>query len=262
MPRILAFLAAVAMSALALSSGAAAQTIDDIIKRGKIVIAVDVNNPPYGFLDGNQKEDGFDVRVAKLLAAKLGVTPEFVHTTGPNRIPFLLSNRVDVIVSQLSITTERAKQVMYSTPYAPTWLTVIAPKARKLEGPADLAGLRISVPRGSPQDIILTRTVPSSTTIMRFDDDTSAQQALVTGQSDAMGAGALVPQVLNRMKPGQDYENKYKLQTFYFGIGVRKGADDLLRWINIFVFTAREEGALEQIHREALGLPMGPLPTF
>jgi len=103
----------VAMSAVP----ARAQLLDEIVKRGKVQIAVDTGTPLFGITDANMQPDGADVEVAKLIAKDLGVTLEMVPVTGPNRVPFLLSGKADMVVSIFGITPERAKSVAFSIPY-------------------------------------------------------------------------------------------------------------------------------------------------
>src|SRR5258708_39921195 len=110
------------MAALALALGfacsepAQAQTVDEIISRGTINIGVLVDLPPYGILNAQQEPDGYDIEVAKLLGKYLGVKANLVQLTSPNRIPFLVTNKVDLIVATFGITPERAKQVLFSIP--------------------------------------------------------------------------------------------------------------------------------------------------
>ena len=91
-------------------------------------MAIDLTNAPWGFLDAQQKPAGFDPAFAALVAEKLGIKLRIEHVTGPTRIPFLLSGRADVMISTLSVTAERAKQVWFTIPYAPNPLILIAAK--------------------------------------------------------------------------------------------------------------------------------------
>src|SRR5882672_9447115 len=93
---------------------AAAQTVDDIIKRGKVLVAVDTTTPIFGLIGKDGEPEGYDPDVARLMAKYLGVKVEFVPVTGANRIPLLLSGRVDVLICLFGITAERALQVWYS----------------------------------------------------------------------------------------------------------------------------------------------------
>ena len=189
--RVLAVGAAL-LGALWLHSAAIAQTVDDIVKRGEVIIAIDLTDPPWGFLDAQQQPAGFDPVLAQILADRLGVKLHIERVTSPTRIPFVQSGRADLVISTLSVTAERARQVWFTTPYAPNSLYLIAPKAKAYKTYADLKGARVAVPRGSPQDQTVTRMAPDAV-VMRFDDDASAQQALMTGQADLLGGGITVP---------------------------------------------------------------------
>jgi polar amino acid transport system substrate-binding protein len=249
------------MGACLTLASAGAQTIDDIVKRGEIVVGVDLTDPPWGFLDANQQPAGFDPAFAQLLADKLEVKLRMERVTSAARIPFLQSARVDVVISTLSITAARAKQVWFTTPYAPNPLILIAEKSKLIKQYSDLKGLRIAVPRGSPQDIAVTREAKDAI-IMRFDDDASGQQALITGQADVLGGGLLVPATLNKMDPGKDYEQKIVLNELYMAMAVKKGNFDLLQYLNTFIFLTKQSGEIDQLTRQHLSVPVGNLPVL
>src|ERR1700737_2107431 len=95
----------------------AAQTLDEIIKRGTVLIGVDTGTPPFGVTNKDQQPDGADIEVAKLVAKDLGVAIEMVPVTGPTRVASLLTGKVDMVISIFGITPERAKSVAFSIPY-------------------------------------------------------------------------------------------------------------------------------------------------
>jgi polar amino acid transport system substrate-binding protein len=120
MRAILGLALAVAMMVAGIGAGPArAQTVDEIISRGTINIGVLVDLPPYGLLNSEQQPDGYDIEVAKLLGKFLGVKVNLVPLTGPNRIPFLVSGKVDLIVATFGITPERAKTARSKTSSSP-----------------------------------------------------------------------------------------------------------------------------------------------
>ena len=110
--------AAVLIGALAaqLSAPAAGQTVDEIIKRGKVIVGVNTTTPIFGLMGKDGQPEGYDPDVARLVGKYLGVEVEFVSVTGANRIPFLVSSRVDMLICLFGITPERAQQVWYSMP--------------------------------------------------------------------------------------------------------------------------------------------------
>jgi polar amino acid transport system substrate-binding protein len=239
-----------------------AQTVDEIIKRGKVLVAVDTTTPIFGMMGKDGQPEGYDPDVARLVGKYLGVPVEFVPVTPPNRISYLLTNRVDMVISLFSITPERAQQVWFSIPYASEAAVLVAPAALSVKTIADLAGKKIGVPRGAMQDMILSQSAPKDATVMRFDDEATGLQSLISGQVDLAGTGLLVYRTLNRNDPGKNYEVKLVLRELHFGIGVRRGQVDLLQWLNTFLYTIKNNGELEAISLKWREAPLGPLPVF
>jgi polar amino acid transport system substrate-binding protein len=251
------------LSASCLAPSAAAQTVDEIIKRGKVIVGVNTTTPIFGLVGTDGQPEGYDPDVARLVGKYLGVPVEFVPVTGANRLPFLLTNRVDMVIALFGITPERAQQIWFSMPYATEAATLVAPASRAVKTVDDLAGLRVGVPRGAMQDLILTpQAAAKKINLMRFDDEATALQALISGQIDVVGTGLLVNRTLNRNDPGKNYEVKIVLRPLHFGIGIRRGQIDLLQWLNTFVYTIKNNGELDAISRKWRQLPLEVLPVF
>jgi polar amino acid transport system substrate-binding protein len=242
---------------------AAAQTVDEIIRRGRVVVAIDTTVPPYGSLDQRGQPQGIDIDVSRAIGRFMNIPVEFVTVNSPGRIPALLSNRVDLVVSIFSVTPERALQVAFSIPYGGQSAVLIAPKARAIAGPDDLRGLRVAVTRGALEDGALTGLNIPNVQIMRFDDGPSVAQAMLSGQVDAMGGGDYGEIYARRGSRGEEYEAKFTLRAAHFGIGLRRGNPDLLQWLNTAVYTLKNSGELDTISRRWRdGAPMVPLPVF
>jgi len=247
----------------AAAPAAAEQTIDEIIKKGTIVVGVSTTTPIFGLIGKNGEPEGYDPDVARLLAKYLGVKVEFVPVTGANRIPLLLSGKVDVLICLFGITPERAQQVWYSMPYAYEAATLVAPAKVQVKTVDDLKGKRVGVPRGAMQDLMLTPLAQAKGfTLQRFDDEATELQALIAGQVDLGGTGLLVNQRLNRNDPGKDYQVKILLRPLHFGIGIRRGEMDKLQWLNTFIYTIKNNGELDAISRKWRELPLEQLPVF
>lgn len=263
--RLKQVVAGLVLALVALAPAAAsAQTVDEIIARGKLIIAVDTTTPPYGFLDAELKPTGFDIEVANRMGEALGVPVEFVTVTSPGRIPALLTKQVDAVVSIFSITPARAIQIDYSIPYAGQSAVVIAPKSTAISSHADLVGKKVGLTRGTAEDGILTAAAEANPgiEILRFDDYASLLQAMVSGQIDAMGGGDYGEIYLKKAQNGDDFEQKYKLKTFYFGIGVAKGNDNLRQWLNTWLFTLKSDGVLADLSMKYRNQPLPDLPVF
>jgi polar amino acid transport system substrate-binding protein len=241
---------------------ASAQTVDEIVSRGTINIGVLVDLPPYGLLNDKQEPDGYDIEVAKLLGSYMGVKVNLVQLTSPNRIPFLLTNKVDLIVATFGITPERAKSVLFSIPYSAIENVVFAPKSKNITSLADLRGLRVGVPRGTVQDVLLTKSLGSDVKISRFDDDPSTYQALLAGQVDAVAETGLTGDNFYAQHPEANIERKFLLLQQPNGITMRKDQWNLHQWVNTFVYFTKNDGELDALYRKWFKKPLPNLPTF
>lgn len=258
---------AAAASTLALSASlcawapaASAQTVDELKKKGEITVGVLVDFPPYGTLNSANLPDGYDADVARLLAKELGVKLNLVAVTGPNRIPFLLTNKVDLLVASLAVTPERAKQVQFSKPYAAATIVIYGDKKASIRTPADLKAVRVGVARASTQDIALTAMAPAGTEIRRFDDDASAMQALMAGQVDAIGCSTTVAaQIEKRAAPGT-YEAKLILRQQVMGVAMRPGQPELQKAVDAFIDKYKANGELNKLYRNWLGTDFPVMP--
>jgi polar amino acid transport system substrate-binding protein len=246
-----------------LSRGTArAQTVDEIISRGTINIGVLVDLPPYGLLNDKQEPDGYDIDVAKLLGKYMGVKVNLVTLTSPNRIPFLVTNKVDIIVATFGITPERAKQVLFSIPYSAIENVVFAPKDRKITTLDDLKGLRVGVPRGTVQDVLLTTRFGNTVKMTRFDDDPSTYQALIAGQVDAIAETGMTGDQFYAANPSANIERKVILLRQPNGITMRKDQWNLHQWLNTFVYFTKNDGELDALYQKWFHQPLPNLPTF
>lgn len=240
------------------ATAASAETIDQVKQKGELTIGMLVDFPPYGIMNTENKPDGYDADVARLLAKDLGVKLKIVPVTGPNRIPFLLTNKVDLLVASLAITPERAKQVQFSKPYSAAQIVVFGGKDAKIKTADDLAGLRIGVARASTQDIAVTKVAPKSANIRRFDDDASAMQALLSGQVDAIGCSTTVAAQIAKRVPNR-YENKFVLLQQEMAVAMRPGEPNTLKAVNAFVEKNIANGELSKLYKKWLGVDLPPL---
>ena len=261
-------LAALGMAAAAtpaLITPANAATPDEIKARGTLQVGVLTDYPPFGGTDANQKPAGYDADVAALMAKALGVKLDLVPVTGPNRIPYLLTNKVDVLIATFGITAERSKQVLFSNPYSALTIYVLAPKSLKITGPADLKGVTIGVARASTQDTGITAIAPAGTEIRRFDDDATTLQALISGQVQAMGASNTILAQLTKDYPKMEIEPKITLKEQANGMAFRKTDTALRDWANTFIAKAEKDGEISKINEKWFGQPLKklpPMPTF
>jgi polar amino acid transport system substrate-binding protein len=241
---------------------AKADKFADILSRGVIRIVVFADVPPFGSMNANRELEGFDIDLAKMVAEALGMKLELVPATAANRIPYLLTDKADINVAAMSVTPERAKQVMYSAPYADTSLAVYGPKSLNIKSAAELGRNKIAVAKGTTEDITLTAANPNAD-IMRTEDNATSVQAYLSGQSQLLAANSVVVVELAKKNPNKEFDFKFALRRAPAHITVKLGEHNLLRWLDTFIFLNTLNGEIDKLHVKWLGGPMkAPLPPL
>ena len=254
---------AIAFVVLSLGSAMAhADKFADILSKGVVRVVVFADVPPFSSANVKRELEGFDVDLAKMIADALGVKLELVPATAANRIPYLLTDKADMNVAAMSVTAERARQVMYSAPYADTALAVYGAKSARVRSAADIGKLKISVAKGTTEDIVLTALSPSSD-VMRMEDNATAVQAYLAGQSQLLAANSVVVVELAKKNPTKEFDFKFALRRAPAHVTVKMGEHDLLHWLDTFIFQSTLNGELNKLHIKWLGGPMtAPLPPL
>ena len=239
---------------------ARADALADISSRKQITIAIPTDFPPYGFVGTDLKPQGLDIDMAQLIGAKMGVKVELVPVTSANRIPYLQTRKVDLVISTLGKNPEREKVIDFTAAYSPFFQAVFAAKGVTIRGAADLAGKTVGVTRGAIEDIELSRIAPADSEIRRFEDNNATVSAFVSGQVVAIATGASVAGNLMARNPQLGTEYKFVLKDSPNFIGVAKGEDALRGRVNEILAEARSSGELDRLARRWLGRPAGNLP--
>jgi polar amino acid transport system substrate-binding protein len=245
------------------STAASAQTVTEIIKRGKVKIGVLVGAPPMGAVDSSGNPVGYDADTATLIAKYLGVPVEMVPLEPPARIPALESGKVDFLVSTLAPTPERAKTVMFTIPYNAFQVGVYGKKALKVKEWADLKGKKVGVNRGSSVEATLVKQEGLvGLKVVRFDTDAAVIQAVFSGQIDACAEPDTMANQALKARPDGDMSLKFFFSKQPNSIAVRKDAFELLQWLNNWIYYVKVNGELDEIARRWVGSPLPDLPTF
>ena len=253
--------AATAVACLAFAPMAYAD-LPEILSSGTIKIGIPENFPPFGALGADGEYEGYDVDVAKLIAQDLEVEIELVPVTSNQRIPFLETDRVDLIISSMGANPARAKSIWFSSAYAPFFSGAFAASGMAITSPADLAGKKVGLTGGSLEDLELTETAPEGTEIIRFGDNAATLAAFTSGQVDVLVTGNTVAASLSSSNPDLDMETKFIIKESPAFIGVKKGNTDLLQWVNVFILHKKLGGELNAFSEKWLGQKLPPLPSL
>lgn len=159
---------------------AAESAIAKIKKEGTIRIGVFGDKPPFGYVDSEGKNAGYDVVFAKRIAKELlgdENKATFILVEAANRVEFLKSNKVDVILANFTQTPERAEQVDFALPYMKVALGLAVPKNANIASVDDLKGKTLIVNKGTTADAYFTKNHPDIA-LLKFDQNTETFAAL------------------------------------------------------------------------------------
>jgi polar amino acid transport system substrate-binding protein len=253
---------ALGAGALAASSApATAQTVAEIVKRGKVRVGVLIGAPPYGSVDSQGNAIGYDMDVTNLVSKYLGVPVEVVQLTPPARIPALEAGKVDFLVSTLAPTPERAKAVLFTIPYSAFQTGIYAKKGTPIKTWADMKGMKVGVNRGSSLEReFTTREKELSLTILRFEDDSTVM--LFSGQVEAIAGPDAQAFAAMQAKGDKETEAKFMFGMQPNSMALRKDALELHQWLNNLIYYIKQNGELNAISEKWVGGPLPPLPTF
>ena len=247
-------IAAAAMAAaFGLSAPAKADALADITARGTLRVAVPQDFPPFGSVAADMTPQGYDIDMAKLIADKLGVKVELVPVTSANRVPYLQTNKVDLVISSLGKNAEREKVIDFSEAYAPFFNGVFGPADVAISKAEDLKGKAIAVTRGAVEDLELTKVAPSDATIKRYEDNNGTISAFLSGQVEVVATGNVVAAAILARNPPKRPELKFLIKNSPCYIGLNKNEPALLEKVNATVAAAKADGSLNAIAAKWLG---------
>ena len=233
-----------------------ADTLDDVQKNGVLRVAVPQDFPPFGSVTADLKPQGLDIDVATLIAKKMGVKVELIPVSSANRIAYLQTKKVDLVISSMGKNAEREKVIDFTAAYAPFFNGVFGPADQKISAPADLAGKSIGVTRGSVEDLELSKIAPSNTTIKRYEDNNGTISAFLSNQVQLVATGNVIAAAIIAKNPPKKPETKFLIKDSPCFIGLNKDEKKLQDKVNTILAEAKKDGALSALTVKWLGLPL------
>ncbi|MEK3937461.1 transporter substrate-binding domain-containing protein [Sporosarcina sp. FSL W7-1349] len=210
--------------------------------RGKLVVGVKADYPPFGFINEKGENDGFDIDLAKQLAEYAFGDPnaiEFVPVTASNRIPFLTSKKIDLLIATLGVTDERKEQIDFSKPYYNSSVLFLVPNESDITKMEDVKDKEVIAIKGSMGSIELEELSPS-TKQLKLDNTSEGVRALKSGRGVAMIQDDILLYDIVKNNP----DLKVVGEPFALGlmaVGIRKGEEDWDNWVNAAIDKGAEE---------------------
>lgn len=257
--KIAALILALVLTLTAVSAAIADgfRTLDEIRESGKIIIGLFSDKKPFGYVDENGEYQGYDVYLARRLASDLGVALEIVSLDAPNRIEYLQSYKVDVVLANFTYTEDRAQQVDFALPYMKVALGVVSPDDALITEPEQLNGRTLIVSKGTTAETFFEANYPE-VNLLKFDSYTEAYIALIDGRGDALSTDNTEVLAWAIENPGFSVgiESLGSLDTI--NPAVTKGNETLLNWINDEIVALGAENFFHADYEATLRETYGP----
>ena len=208
------------------------RTLEEIQASGYINIGVFSDKNPFGYVDENGDYQGYDVYFAERIGKDLGVEVKYVSTEAANRVEYLETGKVDIILANFTVTAARAEKVDFALPYMNVALGVVSPESRVIRDLSEIgAGDQVIVISGTTAETYLIENNPEIT-LQRYDTYANAKNALENGNAVAWANDNT--EVIAFALENEGYEVGIPSLGSQDTIApaVSKGNESLLNWIN------------------------------
>ncbi|SUT89450.1 extracellular solute-binding protein [[Actinobacillus] rossii] len=227
--------------------------IERIKQADKIRIGVFSDKPPFGYVDKDGKNQGFDIEIAKALTKDLlgdENKVEFVLVEAANRAEYLLSNKVDITLANFTVTPARQEVVDFAKPYMKVALGVVS-KDGVITDVKQLEGKTLLVNKGTTADAYFTKNFPNIK-LLKFEQNTETFEALRDGRGDALAHDNALLFAWAKENPGFGVGVKELGDIDFIAGAVRKEDKDLLEWLNAETEKLGKEGVLNAAYEKTL----------
>ena len=217
------------------------RTLDEIKESGTINIGVFSDKNPFGYVDENGEYQGYDVYFANRIGEDLGVKVNFVSTEAANRIEYLQTGKVDIILANFTVTPERAEEVDFALPYMNVALGVVSPDSRVIESLDSWdANDEMIVISGTTAETYLIQNYPDIK-LQKYDTYANAKNAMENGNGAAWANDNTEVIAFALQNPGYTVGIPSLGSKDTIAPAVSQGNETLLNWINEEIQALGEE---------------------
>lgn len=217
------------------------RTVDEIKASGTINIGVFSDKSPFGYVDENGQYQGYDVYFANRIGQDLGVKINYVSTEAANRIEYLQTGKVDIILANFTVTPERAREVDFASPYMNVALGVVSPDSAVITslediGPED----QVIVISGTTAETYLEKNYPNIR-LQKYDAYAEAKTAFENGNGVAWANDNTEVIAFAIENPGYTVGIPSLGSADTIAPAVTKGNESLLNWLGDEIAALGEE---------------------
>lgn len=228
------------------------RTLDEIKESGTINIGVFSDKNPFGYVDETGEYQGYDVYFARRIGQDLGVDINFVSTEAANRVEYLETGKVDIVLANFTVTDERAEKVDFALPYMNVALGVVSPDSRVITdlsqiGPDD----EVIVISGTTAEDYLIKNNPEIK-LQKYDTYANAKNALENGNAVAWANDNTEVIAYALQNPGYTVGIPSLGSQDTIAPAVSKGNETLLNWINDEIKALASENFFHKDYEETL----------
>jgi polar amino acid transport system substrate-binding protein len=230
-------------------AASAGPALDRILQRKELIVGISGNQPPLNATDKEGKIIGLDADLATYMAAAMGVKLSFSPMPFAELLPALLTGKVDMVISGMSISPDRNLKVAFVGPYFVSGKSIVtkAEKADSLSSPADLAApdVKIAALEGSTSQTLIKTVIPAAQLQTTTDYD-KALALVIEGKVDAMVADFPFCALAVLRNPEKKLATLDEPFTFE-PLGIALPGDDplLINWVQNYLMTLEGSDGLQ-----------------
>ena len=228
-----------------------ARTVQEIKDSGVIRIGVFTDKAPFGYIDENGKNQGYDVYFTDRLAKDLGVNVEYISLDPASRVEYAETGKADIVAANFTVTPERAEKVDFSLPYMKVSLGVVSPDGAVIKSVEELKDKTLIVSKGTTAEYYFSKNHPE-VKLQKYDSYADAYNALLDGRGDAFSTDNTEVLAWAKSNPGFTVGIESLGDVDTIAVAVQKGNTDLLDWINNEIKELGKENFFHEAYKATL----------
>jgi ABC-type amino acid transport substrate-binding protein len=238
--------------------------IERIVQQGRFRAVVYHDFAPFSFVDAHGNRVGFDIDLMRECARRWvgdanAVT--FIPMEASRRISTLLEGKADIIAAALTKTPSRQQEIAFSHTYFQDGQRLLVPEHAEVSDVCDLQGKKIALTSGSTAVVNVKAQLDRcgvAAELVSVDAHTHGVEAVLTGAADAFSTDGLALEQWAKGRPLKVVGNHFSEEPY--GLGLRKGEDDLLRLLNLTLEVMYADGTLAALYRKWFADSLRPYP--